>query len=131
MTAPPPRHQTPRGSAPTISSSAESRKINRAIANSLFTPCDIVGTVLRSWAEMVKDEGVGLPSRLIDALGVRYEDDVYRRTHAGDTEEAVRRELDAALRHQLREEYGVFPEFIELELSRVIEAACRPIGKME
>jgi hypothetical protein len=68
----------------------------------------------------------GLPHRVIDALGARYDDDAYQRINSGEPEEDVRRELDANLRHRLRDEYGVLPEFIEKEFGRVIDAAFRP-----
>jgi hypothetical protein len=65
---------------------------------------------------------MGLPYRVIDALGSRYEDDAYRRISGGENEA----ELDAEARRRLRDEYGVLPEFVEVEFKRVIDAAFRP-----
>ena len=66
-------------------------------------------------------EDNGLSARSIDTLAGWFEQARYE----GREEPAIDAWLDRELRRRLREEYGVLPEFVEVEAKRVIAAVFR------
>ena len=62
-------------------------------------------------------EAKGISGRVIDTLAAWY-DDTY---HERRDEPGIEAWLDRELRHRLRDDYGVLPEFVETEAKRVID----------
>ena len=63
----------------------------------------------------------GMSERTVDALASWYEQTFYERRDEPEIEASLAREL----RHRLRDEHGVLPEFIGIEVERVNDRIFR------